>query len=102
MGRHTGFELSLRPALIDNPTIVRALVLVLDLVERLSGLAHVRPMAADKLVGQGEHQRDYGLLIPGFGSHYVAANALRLVRLIKEPIAFRFGECSRDRLLGDL
>ncbi len=99
-----GHEARVRPAVAkhgarapfaDDAAVVGPLVLAVEAREDFLGATDVdgRPF---ELVGQGEQQRDEGLLVVRLDLQDVQTDALGLPRLVQEPVALRLLERPRN------
>ena len=88
----------LGPPLADDPGVVGLLVIAAEPGQDLARLLYVRPVL--DLVGQGQQQRDQGLLVVRLHAQHVQADALGLPRLVQEPVALGPLEGLGHRHLG--
>src|SRR5882762_4391648 len=94
-------QLPLAPPLGNHPGVVGPVVLPAQLRQcpvRMA-CAHVGVLA--ELVGDGEEQHHQHLLVVGVDLEDVEADALRLLRLVEQPVALRFGNGPGNARAGD-
>src|SRR2546426_2061874 len=94
-------DLRLDPALADQASVVLPLVLVAQPAEDGARVAGAFPRPAAELVGSREKQHGQRLLVVGLRGKDVEADALRLLRLVEQPVSLCLGERAWNRLAGD-
>src|SRR4030095_11411145 len=85
-------EVGLRPALADDPGVIRLIVLVVEAFDQLPRVAEGGRHIVVELVGERQHQGHDDVLIAGGDRERVETDALGFGRFVEQPIAFRFGE----------
>src|SRR3989440_12143972 len=94
-------DLRLAPALADQASVVLPLVVVAQPAEDGTRVAGAFPRPAAELVGGREKQHDQRLLVIGLRGKDVEADALRLLRLVEQPVSLCLGERAWNGLAGD-
>ncbi len=94
-------ELRIAPALVDDPFVLRALVLTLDLGQLGLVISQRSREPIIELVGQREQQRHNGLLVFRIDDQNVAADAFGLERFVEQPVARGFFQRGGNSGWGD-
>ncbi len=100
-GMRPSAQLRLAPPLPDDPGVVGALVLAAQLRQDTIRLIHGHVVALAELVGDGQEQHGEHLLVVGVDPEDVEADALRLLRLVEQPVSLRLGDGPGNCRAGD-
>src|SRR6266481_8737655 len=101
MRRIADEELGLGVAFVQQPSVVKPLVGIVQPLKDGLDLEIAIARGADKLVGDGKTEHAASKLMPGIDGEDVAANGLGLFGLVEISVQLDFGNGFGDASLGD-